>query len=651
MSELVVNNFGVTINDPTPQQFYALEGICGEDKTAWTNKLRELFVSLILTNRITGYLPETTFAQAIQNDSDIMAEYQAPTLFAEAITEEDFEVLEGYGFVKDLVEALADGVKDPCNKNRLATGRPGDADVITVVCEVYHVDAAYRDSYYTYYSRKHFSVGRFSTRLTFFPALLTEKTWDERYPEIKDKLLASCVINPILQGSVGTTYVDPRVYLHSSSAWARLSTFRVNVLGKPFDVLAFPYRKQDGESMRCAEVTLLNLFSYYANTYADYALMQGSQIRALEEQYAYERSLPSRGITYLTLSRILSNAGFYPRLYNTSSMGEESIALTAEDCMHRTLFRYVESGIPVAVNPAPDTAREGHSLLCIGYSRPDDWASDSANTHRNEIRLEYGSDFTGSSDGKDAGVLRTTISKRSSRTILLTDAADYRYQFIVIDDNQMPYELRDFNQLSNYPEMHTECLVAPLNLSMMLDAMDAQEKVEALLGDYRNGIVNWVGSYFSDRKHGKLQDPAKDIAWTLTDESPIEVGVVKRLFMVSSKTFRRFRVSHLKDPFIRELYASIPMPRFLWICELYEEDRFQSDNPRAFAELVLDATAVSTEGQIDGVIICNYPYWIGFRTPDYPYVDYERVYQKRADDLIPFTGNLTMALSNCGARG
>lgn len=50
----------------------------------------------------------------------------------------------------------------------------------------------------------------------------------------------------------------------------------------------------------------------------------------------------------------------------------------------------------------------------------------------------------------------------------------------------------------------------------------------------------------------------------------------------------------LKGTFLKQLYMLIPMPRFVWVCELYRIDDY--DDLLAFGEVVIDATSAPNRG-------------------------------------------------------
>lgn len=164
----------------------------------------------------------------------------------------------------------------------------------------------------------------------------------------------------------------------------RLSDFCVHIYGRTLKVRAFPYRMQDQETMRCAEVTLMNILEYYSNGYNDYKSALPSEIIEKERECAYERVLPSRGITYTVLTKVLSEFGFSPRLYHISAIDDfEYSSIRRENELRRWLHYYIESGIPVAIGLGSVEGNEsGHSMVCIGHGKAKDTLKNQAYRNR-----------------------------------------------------------------------------------------------------------------------------------------------------------------------------------------------------------------------------------------------------------------------------
>lgn len=343
---------------------------------------------------------------------------------------------------------------------------------------MYHIDRSYRDTYYMYFSNQHFMVKRYSRRISFFFGEYDAESYFAEDKEIEEKLnqtfIGACVINPLIVGAIGRTLINPEFFLNKDvrPVYVRLSDFKLNVYGRVLTVKAFPYRMQDQQTMCCAEVMLLNLLEYYSNSYEDYRAVVPSEIIENEQKHSYERVLPVRGITYPVLTKVLSEFGFSPRLYNISAIDS------------------------------------------------------------------------------------------------------YTYSYV----------------------------------SQKLDAPNAYAIIRSLLHSEMFGIREWAGEFLKKEK-----------------------DVVIRLFMASSRSYKAYRMHTMKDPFVKQLYTLIPMPRFIWVCELYRWGDY--DDLLAFGEIVIDATSAASRGH-RSLILMHYPKVIAYRHPDQAEDGFDDMAELEEDDLF-----------------
>lgn len=464
----------------------------------------------------------------------------------------------------------------------------------TIVQEFYHIDPSYRDTYYTYFSNQHFQVKRYSRRLSFFAQIIKKEDFfaqdEDVQKQISEHFMGACVLNPLTTGIMGRTLINPKYVVNPKvlPIYVRLSRFELNIYGKKFFVDAFPYRMQDEETMRCAEVTLLNLLEYYANSYHDYRSIVPSEILENEQKHSHERVLPSRGISYPILTKVLSEFGFSPRLYNLSSIDKYSLSkITQEDELKRSLHYYIESGIPVALNLLPaGNNGSGHSIVCIGHG----------NVNKELI--------------KKAKRNKWISWENKEHCHPLINSADFYEDYVVIDDNQPIYQVRPFQQLSLYPDMRVENIAVPLYKRMFLDASDAAAIVRSILHHEQLGIDVWTNEFLGHRE-----------------------DVVIRLFMASSRSLKYFRSKTLKNFYARETYAIVPMPRFVWVCELYREKDY--DDLKAFGEIIIDATSALGRGHSAcSLILMHYPNVIGIRYPEQTNLEFDEMIELEEDDLF-----------------
>ena len=471
----------------------------------------------------------------------------------------------------------------------------------TIIQEMHHIDRSFRDTYYAYFSNQHFDVKRYSRRLSFIRGIIEAdvfySTNIEMQKEIALNFMGACVINPLSTGVIGRTLIDPQFLISESDrpAYIRVSNFKLHIYGKKLLVKAFPYRMQDEETMRCAEVTLLNLLEYYSNSYMDYRNVVPSEILYMEQKHSHERVLPSRGTSYPVLTKILSEFGFSPRLYSLSAIEKYNLSqVTQEDELKRLLHYYIESGIPVALNLLPiGNNGAGHSMVCIGHGKANPDLIKKAKKHK-WISWEH---------------------RNHCHPII--DSADFYDRYVIIDDNQPVYQVRPFNQLSLYPDMKVENIAVPLYKRMFLDASDASAIARTVLHHKQLGIDIWSDGFL---------EPQED--------------VIIRLFMASSNSLKEYRSQTLMDMFAREAYAMVPMPRFVWVCEIYRESDYNALN--AFAEIVIDATSVPGRGHnTRSLILMHYPHVLGIRFPEQVEAEFNEMLELEEDGLFPgFRKNL-----------
>ena len=462
----------------------------------------------------------------------------------------------------------------------------------TIVHENYHIDSSYRDTYYMYFSNQHFDVPRYSRRFSFFMGLINYNDFinhNKNSLYLQDNFIGACVFNPLGSGLIGRTLINP-VYIVEKDkypVYIRTSEYTLNILGQHLKVKAFPFRMQDQETMSCAEVTLLNILEHYSNSYNDYRKINPSEIIEHEQMHSHERVLPSKGMTYPILTRVLADFGFSPRLYNLYTIKNHNFSkVTQKDELKRLLHYYVESGIPVAMNLNPiGNYGSGHSVVCIGHGRAKDELKKKAKKSR---LLLWG--------------------KRNDHPII--NSADFYDDYIIVDDNQFIYQLRDFDNITLYPDMQVVNLAVPLYKRMFLDAPDAADTIIPILQHDEYGITAWSEGYLKQ------------------DEE-----VIIRVFMASSRSFKNYRVETMVGVEERMLYSNMRLPRFIWVCELYTSDGYEK--AEAFGEILVDATSAANRGH-RSLLMMHYPGVIALRNPDDKNVGFEK--QHELSEVYAFKG-------------
>lgn len=157
--------------------------------------------------------------------------------------------------------------------------------------------------------------------------------------------------------------------------------------------------------------------------------------------------------------------------------------------------------------------------------------------------------------------------------------------------------------------MRIENLAVPLYKRMFLDAPNAFVTIRSLLHSKEFGISEWANDFLQQGEN-----------------------VITRMFMASSRSYKKFRMNTLKGISVKQLYTLIPMPRFIWVCELYRMDDYE--NLLSFGEIVIDATSSPNRGH-RSLILMHYPKTIAYRNPNQTEVGFDEMAELMADDLFP----------------
>jgi len=474
--------------------------------------------------------------------------------------------------VSDDVEKSKNILSDIFQKILNNCNDAGIAPEMAIVSQSYFVDPEYRDSFHSYYSNKHMKYQRYCTRLFLFKKCegRPESPLDWINSNLNDAFIGCIVIKPTLRGMVGRTLIKPEYllpYSEAGSIYTRLSTYYVSFHGKPLEIKTFPYRMQDSEATTCAEVTIINLMDYFGNHYRDYCQIYSSNIQSAVSIDHYERSVPSRGLSYKTVTRALKGFGLSPRLYPVRRSGYGSIQ------PEKTLHYYIESGIPVAICLRPYYSPQSmlHSIICVGHGKGD---MGKILRHAEQFKL--------------------TESPQDS--FYFADTANGYDSYIVMDDNHSPYQKYSFSRGPKQTvyfgngtddKRTIEYLSVPLHKRTYLEAENAFSICKKILGDAK--IIEIIKNRYAANFPGAI--PIGD------EKNPL----LLRLFLASARSYINHRVNSIST--LDAFYSDLPLPKAVWVCELYDQSHY--GEKKILGEIVLDATATEHTGH-DSLLLENY---------------------------------------------
>lgn len=526
---------------------------------------------------------------------------------------------------------------------------------LTIILEDYYIDPAYRDVYYNYWARLHYNWPRHCKRLFLFmnaheadeffnndEAEILENDFlgtiviRQAYSKEKDHTLGRTLLDPyrmcIVDSEGNKTY--PLIYLEATE-------YKVHLLGKTYSVKAFPFSSQDGVAMKCAETSIYVLCDFASTKSCMYARVLPSDIQNSLKQRLPERILPSQGLYCNDISYLLREFKFSPMIYaasdNTDHIGdgsssdevmisriglvcegtadykEKDISLNAWDEVHTTDFKdwfhyYVESAIPVLAITSPNQEVNKHAILVIGHGR-------------NRRALENCKIF-------NLGGLPCV------------DTAEFYDQYIVQDDNQIPYVEE---KMDRFTQMHTyklDAFIVPLERHVFLEAASAVSICDTFIDKQKERIKEAILNITELLKEGlKKEDKYKEEYFALIDalnvseDNPITV----RYYLANSADYKQNRITDSGKIDEKRFYASILMPRLVWVAEVSTYKMYEMGY--AFGEVVLDATA-SSKSKVNSIILLRTAHMGAYRLPSESYSDFERKIAKdeyNADLSVMFT--------------
>ena len=250
-------------------------------------------------------------------------------------------------------------VPDSVVKTDLEKMTEGMSSDITCCVEYPYIDEVYRDTYYSFYSRKHGNHGRYCFRISFFRSVVTEKNFYEIAME--NNYLGYIVLRPTPRRVTGYSFLSPLVYpeYNYSICLCRRSS---SIMGRMMSVLGFPFCGQDGELCTCAETSIVVVLDYFSRRYNRYQRILPSDIVDFNSDRYFQKLQPSLGINMDEIVQSFNNIGLTTRKYQRQDEENpiDGKFVFGDEDFERILHCYVESGFPLLVS------EKDHVFVVIG---------------------------------------------------------------------------------------------------------------------------------------------------------------------------------------------------------------------------------------------------------------------------------------------
>jgi hypothetical protein len=229
----------------------------------------------------------------------------------------------------------------------------------------------------------------------------------------------------------------------------------------------------------------------------------------------------------------------------------ENASDTDEINFKRWFYYYVESGIPLMVGIRFKNRSYGHAVVVIGHGK-----------------IEYDNIVYENFDG-----------------IEVANSADLIKDYVFMDDNKLPYQKFEFDKFGYEDEEKIKYFIVPLYKRIFLSAEEAEKIFYAILRS------DWIGP----KKYG------------------IDKFIV-RIFLTTARNLKEHRINSAKKEKEKELYANIILPKFVWVCEIYDENGYK--NGLVSGEIIIDATSSKKSEKFDELIFVRYKGRFGYKSFD-----------------------------------
>ncbi|HHJ14900.1 MAG TPA: hypothetical protein ENJ79_11125 [Gammaproteobacteria bacterium] len=356
----------------------------------------------------------------------------------------------------------------------------------------------------------------------------------------KDAYLGFFTLRPIRMNPVGASILRMPASAERHFILSR-DSFPVNIAGRSFSVTGTPFMQQDNAVGACAQTSIwMALRTLYRRE--GHAAFTPAEITSAATRFLINgRILPNRGgLVIEQVAEAVRAAGYSPHqilLKDTNQSPEQNLAYA-----RRTLYPYVESGIPVLVVLERDVA-EAHAMLLIGHS----WQA-------------------APEDVRPIGKLADTLD--------VHDASDWAQPFFVHNDNSGPYLPLPAEDEEDYALAHASVAIPFLPAETFIDGNEARLASLRLL----DGILRNIDSLV-----------AADHASGAPAELP--ASVVTRTYLQEKSAFRRAVLEGDVSEQARRYYRLKWLPRRVWVTEInaFEDyGRAPEGKARRLGEILLD---------------------------------------------------------------
>jgi len=463
---------------------------------------------------------------------------------------------------KGNLQALVDVFKDLLTTAGMKSGSPRYAPLentiryvqnlgaVTILVQYKVQDPDFLAEHSAYYSKWTHEVPRFCERLHLFSVeAVSEDPLQviDQMADIEDSYLGFVTLRPIRVSPQGATILKAPDKKSLSFILSK-DYFKVNIAGRSFVVLGTPFMQQDNAVGACAQASIWMALRTLRQKEGQSAFSPAQITSAATKFMIRGRTLPNRdGLFIEQIMEAIRASGYAPHVIPLRDIHQPvnaSILLESR----RTLYSYVESGIPVMLILFPRPT-EGHAVLLIGHG----WDSNPTS-------------------------LALNCSVIDGQKIDAFDASSWIKGFYIHNDNTGPYILLPDNDQNQYSLGSAVFAIPFLHTDVFIDASEAKITTYKLLEE-------------------SLRDLNKMVTGG-SDSSPYP-KFVTRTYLQDKAEFRKsVNESNIPNE-IKDYYRKKWLPKRIWITEISLFDTYgESPNnpPIRVGEILLDPASEPEDG-------------------------------------------------------
>lgn len=362
-----------------------------------------------------------------------------------------------------------------------------------------------------------------------------------------ERYLGYFIVRPLPSHPLGRSFIAPAAFKDDGFLCC-LCKQSISLTGIHLSVCAFPHVVQDEETHKCAESVVWMLLSYFGTKFCSYNTLLPSEIRRKIDSISKHRLLPSNGLTLEEITMCLNSTNHNCLYYLFDDK-------TSDKALYFIVMRiYIESGMPFIV-AYTDEHDANHVVLAVGHEDID----------FNAIHIKF-----------------TEYGDKCWH-----DVSAFGKQLVFMDDNFPQYVVDNCEgEIGRYKpkvKYRVRGFIVPTHRHMHMEALGAFKLMNTIFDEKNTGLAS-----LGNRR------------W------------ITRLFLTSSKNFKHSLIDDdVIDDEHRGHFLFMLMPKFIWVCELYDE---RSYKPNAngvqvcSGVLVFDATEMGAVSSILAYYVENWYY-------------------------------------------